>query len=332
MAENPFKTTLENVQELFHETGKRPRKGAGGLGMAPVPADNVGSLVVKTSGAKVEGVRLDQYVEDLAERVKHIEGLGESAPKGALEEATKKLTKAGRTMDTHLHGVQEKIAEARQAVVTQHAKAVTGGSLKGKAVAEATAHYEATLAELDKLRDVAKGQRDKFKDIAKLTEEQLVGGSTEFKSIKEAAAGVGGAVSATGKAGKIFVGEKAAEALGVIGKAEYNKKTWLGKIGANVKANWHVSDITKSGEVIKSGPLGKGIKAGVVGLGGIIGAYGAKDLGQVLGVVSPDVDEQGKEIPVDSGKLIKSAAELGAAAAAVYFTLMKPGKAANLMK
>ncbi|NBO19536.1 MAG: hypothetical protein EBV03_10000, partial [Proteobacteria bacterium] len=61
-------------------------------------------------------------------------------------------------------------------------------------------------------------------------------------------------------------------------------------------------------------------------------AYGAKDLGQVLGFVSPDVDEQGKEVPVDSGKLIKAAAELGAAGAAVYFTLLKPGKAAGLMK
>lgn len=89
---------------------------------------------------------------------------------------------------------------------------------------------------------------------------------------------------------------------------------------------------TKLVDRVKGNIEGRGIavksaKIGGATLGAVITGYGLKDLGQVLGVVSPDVDEQGREIPADTGKLIKGLAEVGAGALMVHQLLLKGPKA-----
>lgn len=131
---------------------------------------------------------------------------------------------------------------------------------------------------------------------------------------------------------------KDAAALGVVGHEAYEGLGWFGKMKANIGANLGISgNLTKDAETglitaEKSGLLNKGIKLASAGAGVFLIGSGLKDLGQVVGFVSPDVDEQGKEIPADSGKLIKSIAECGAGGLALYLSVLKGGKAAGMVK
>jgi len=103
---------------------------------------------------------------------------------------------------------------------------------------------------------------------------------------------------------------------------------------ADMKANLNISSVGKNAEGViiakESSIMGKGMKAGGAAAGAVLMGFGLKDLGQATGFVSADVDEQGKEIPADTSKLVKSVAELGAGAALAYFTLIKRGNAAAL--
>ena len=133
-----------------------------------------------------------------------------------------------------------------------------------------------------------------------------------------------------------IISEKATK-LGVVGEAamagEGEKALgFFGKILANAKANLNIAEVVKDGNKINAverSTLGKGMVAAGAGAGAILVGYGLKDLGKAVGMVGPDVDESGKEIPADSSTLIKSVAELGAGAALAYFTLLKHGKAAG---
>jgi hypothetical protein len=117
--------------------------------------------------------------------------------------------------------------------------------------------------------------------------------------------------------------------LGVLSEEAYKEKNMFGKMFARMKANLNISEVeNKAGTIVakESNLLSKGMKAGGAAAGAVLVGYGLKDLGQSVGFVSPDVDEQGKEVPADSGKLVKSVAELGAGAALAYFTLLHGGK------
>lgn len=118
------------------------------------------------------------------------------------------------------------------------------------------------------------------------------------------------------------VGSAAAQAeKGMMSASTYEGLSGFGKMKAGIGANWK-----------QAGTMGKFARVAGTGAGAIIGGYGLKDLGQVVGVVSPDQDEQGKEIPADSGKLFKAVAELGAAAGLMYLSLVKGGKAAAITR
>lgn len=131
---------------------------------------------------------------------------------------------------------------------------------------------------------------------------------------------------------------KAAQELGILGEKGLEAKGgYLARKWADVVANFKTSgalSLDKAGEVVatKSSALNKGIKVLSTGAGVFLIGSGLKDLGKFTGIVSPDVDEQGKEVPADSGTLIKSAVEVGAGAALAYFSLLKGGKAAGMVK
>ena len=118
-----------------------------------------------------------------------------------------------------------------------------------------------------------------------------------------------------------------AEKLGVLGEEAHGAVTGkFQKLRNNLKAKWNVHAIDEAGNVTKSGVLGKGMRLGGAAAGLVMSGYGAKDALQVVGLVGPDVDEKGKEIPVDAGKLFKAAAEATAGLGLLYFSLLKGGK------
>lgn len=84
-------------------------------------------------------------------------------------------------------------------------------------------------------------------------------------------------------------------------------------------------DTTKAAWASKGGWGKAGTVAGT-GVGVIVIGKGLKDLGRVVGVISPKVDDEGKEVPVGGGTLVKSLAELGVGVGAIYFSLTKGGK------
>jgi|GEM_PF-6108597 len=137
-----------------------------------------------------------------------------------------------------------------------------------------------------------------------------------------------------------YISEGAAK-LGVLGEEAMGKGEkalgWFGKLKANMGANLGIEGaLTKNSagqiEAKAAGTLNKGIKIASTAAGAVLVGYGLKDLGKVVGFVGPDTDEQGKEIPADSGTLIKSIAEVGAGAALAYFSLLKGGRAAGMVK
>jgi hypothetical protein len=114
--------------------------------------------------------------------------------------------------------------------------------------------------------------------------------------------------------------------MGIVGETAFKEQNWVKRQLGAAKANWNVGAIEEgTGKITKAGNMGRFARVAGTGVGAVLGGYGIKDLGQVVGVISPDIDEQGKEIPADSGKLFKAAAELGAGAALVYMSLLKGG-------
>jgi hypothetical protein len=149
--------------------------------------------------------------------------------------------------------------------------------------------------------------------------------ATSVSSAGAAAAAGSAAAKGAGKAVATAISKEAKE-MGVMGEKAFGELGWIGKQKAAAKANWNISAIEEgTGKITKAGGMGRFARVAGTSVGVVLGGHGLKDLGQVVGVVSPDIDEQGKEIPADSGKLFKAAAELGAGAALVYMSLLKGG-------
>lgn len=69
---------------------------------------------------------------------------------------------------------------------------------------------------------------------------------------------------------------------------------------------------------------GTQLAQGAVGaVGVIIVGKGLKDLGRTIGVVSPKMDEEGKEVKAGVGTLVQSVVEMGAGAGVMYLGLVK---------
>ena len=83
--------------------------------------------------------------------------------------------------------------------------------------------------------------------------------------------------------------------------------------GAEKKAAGNI--VSRTWQGLKNAPTGNKVGAGV---GAIIIGSGLVDAAKMAGVMPKDVDDQGKEVPNDSGKLITTVAKLGAGAAAIY--------------
>jgi hypothetical protein len=81
-----------------------------------------------------------------------------------------------------------------------------------------------------------------------------------------------------------------------------------------------------SGNLEGRGIAMKTAKVGGAALGGIVTAYGVKDIGQYLGFIAPNQDEQGREIKPDTGQLLKGLGEVGLGMLTVHQLLLK-GKA-----
>jgi hypothetical protein len=95
---------------------------------------------------------------------------------------------------------------------------------------------------------------------------------------------------------------------------------WFGKNfgkGGAMRTNWEQGGKWKKGGMIA------GTAVGVV----LVGA-GLKEAGRLVGIVSPKLDDDGKELPRGAGTLFKSLAEVGAGAGLLYVSLIK-GKAAG---
>lgn len=272
---------------------------------------------------------------------------GEAASHEALEKAGKtvsdatkaNLTERGMRAETRLHGemvTHKRIAEQAEKAYFAELEAIKGNSSTAQAAREAlTKEYEAFKNLHADRGAVISGTRD---TVSKKAGNGLLGGSAEAIHETEAAA-LSGAAAEAGSAAKGAQAlvtragpNAAAKELGMMTEKAYHDLGFLGKMKARVNANLNVASIDEAGKVAKSGIVGKSMKIGGAALGAVIGGYGLKDLGQVLGVVSPDTDEQGKEVPADTGKLFKAAAELTGAAALVYFTLLQKGKVVHMGK
>lgn len=128
----------------------------------------------------------------------------------------------------------------------------------------------------------------------------------EFK-MAGAAVAASAPAAAAGAAGAVAKGATEAEKI-----AKYTAKEtgMFTRMKMNAVENWK-----------SAGTGGKVARGAGTAVGVILGVKGAADLGRFIGVVSPKTDEQGKEIPVDAGTLVKSAAELGGAALALHYSL-----------
>ena len=299
---------LGNLVELDtaggHATGHEPIKFKGPLEAkyAQVDAQKKAIETLRANATKL-GTTADEAII-----LNHTAAA--KAPASHLVNGIADIQAHAANFDTELQGIKD-------AVISQ-------GVATNK-VAEA----KAIVAHLDTEASAARAFVDKSKNFATTVTTDVQALAPDLKGVSSVGAAVGAAAS-TAPGAKIFVNHTAAQELGVIGQKAYDGKSFVGRIMANVKANFNVHSIDKAGEVTKSGFLGKTAKAGGAGLGAIIVGYGLKDAGQVMGIVGADTDEKGQEIPSDSGKLIKAVGELGAGAAAIYFTLLKGGKAAGI--
>ncbi len=259
-----------------------------------------------------------------------IEAGGSSVPAAIAPAEITALTTAAHKAETELHTLMQEhvnIGKKAEEVYLAEMRAIKGtGAAEVAARNTLQTEFKAFKELHNEHGAVIAAERTAISEAAGT---KMIGGSATAAREVEAAAGA--AVSSGAAAGaKIFVNTTAAEKLGVIGEKAFKDKTWAGKIAANVKANVNVASIEK-GVVTESKLLGKGMKVGGAALGLVIGGYGLKDAGQVVGLIGPDTDEQGKTIPVDGSKIFKAAAELGVAAAATYYTVLKGGKAANIL-
>lgn len=307
---NPFDSIVDGIAGLFRENTKG--SSYGGL---PIGQNGAPQIVPKLPTVKIGGsdVPLRKHFNDLHDTVTKA---GES-----VSEANKNaLRKAGQAADYQLHQMQEKVAAAKEALTEEHGRLLnTRGGPKKEALVK---QYDESLKKLGKYEDVLVEQRT---ELQKKGGHELIGGKAEYSAPAEAGAAVGGAVA---KGTQIFLSNKAEAAkLGVIGEKAYNELSGTGKFMARVKAGFKVSKIEKTGEVVATKLPGMAMKGGAVALGTIIGGYGLKDLGQAVGMVGPDTDEQGKELPTD-GKLFKAAAEIGASALAIAALLKGSGNKA----
>ena len=304
---NPFDSIVDGIADLFRENTKG--SSYGGL---PIGQNGAPRIVPKLPTVKINGsdVPLRQHFNVLYETVTKA---GEKVTDGNKNA----LRKAGQAADYQLHQMQERVAAAKEALTEEHGKLLN--TLGGPREDVLVGQYKESLGKLTKYEKVLVEQRT---ELQKKAGHDLIGGSAEYVASAEAGAAVGGAVA---KGTQIFLSNKAeATKLGVIGEKAYKDLSWTGKRMAEVKAGFNVSKIEKTGEIVATKLPGKVMKGGIVALGGIIGGYGLKDLGQAVGMVGPDTDEQGKELPTD-GTLLKGLAELGAAAGAVYLAVLKGG-------
>jgi len=201
------------------------------------------------------------------------------------------LEKHGHDSVAQLTAVQHELHLERINEVAKGASASATEIAKIDAALKATVAHQKTLAEL---------QGDAVGIIAKARPE--VEAATKISS------GVSATVAKTGA-----TVEKAAATVATAEKAAAWKGAGtFGKMKMNAAENWK-----------SSSGMGKAGRAAGTAVGVILGVKGAADLGRFVGVVSPKTDDQGKEIPVDAGTLVKSAAELGGAALALHYSLTK---------
>ena len=155
-------------------------------------------------------------------------------------------------------------------------------------------------AEKDKLKKyveersakLEKEIKGKFKSQIK-AHKQVLESTKEMVADAESLTGLKAAdhFSAAGKSIAAAGGNVEAKAAlkaekGVIGETAYKELGSFGKMKAGAAANGK-----------QASGFGKVARVGGTAVGAIILGSGLKDLGQLVGVVGPDVDQQGKEVP-----------------------------------
>jgi hypothetical protein len=280
--------------------------------------------------------KLEKQAKELFPHVPEIERVHGEALAKLQEQKTRALAAKEAALEHWFEAEKGKIQSkvvagasgtAYDGVVVKKGKLDFSGTTDAKA---AEAAYEAAHdAEKKALKTTFKTQSEALeKEIAKkykplIKEHEKVLKTT--KAMTEGAEQITGLkatehMTATAKSTAAKLGNTAVMAeKGIVGAAAYEGMSGIGKTKAAISANWK-----------QAGTMSKFARVAGTGAGVIIGGYGLKDLGQAVGVVAPDTDEQGKEIPADSGKLFKAVAELGAAAGLMYLSLVKGGKAAAI--
>lgn len=270
-----------------------------------VVTDSVKHPEFKIGGKTIPG---DQHIADL----KKASEMPNAEPIHA-----ENLKKAGGVSVKHIDGELKGVQEARTALDKEAAALVGGGQHTHEVVNDVVARHK---EQLTKYEEVLMKERE---SVIKTT-------GYEAAALEKAGAKI------VTEAGKSYpASSEAAKSLGAIGEAEHAAlgggiKGTFSKMRANAKANWNISKVAENGDVVARGTLGKVAKGATVGLGAVVAGYGAKDIGQYIGIISPDTDDQGKEVPADAGKLIKGAAELGGGAALVYASLLRGGAAKGI--
>lgn len=256
-------------------------------------------------GTKVDGLQkfADKQRDEIAKKAKRVfSDLGESSERhnAALEAITARRAKVEEELQKRytkeLDGLTKKL----------NAKGISAGD--AAAIKDKITNLRENFSEVkDKVRthfdDLAEGHREhvvRVKELAADIEKETGVSAAEHMSRK--------AVAVAGT--DVAKAEK-----GIVGEAAYNAKGFFGKRAAEAGANWK-----------GAGGFGKILRVAGTGVGVIIGLKGLKDVGRFVGIVSPEVGEDGKERPADAGNLIKGVGELGVGAAAAYASLCMGGK------